>query len=369
MLAAVSSAKRRPAPPPPVATERAWWDRPGLVLLPLRAFLGVTFIYAGLMKLADPAYLDPSQPQSVAAQMHIFAKTSPIGGLVSLAASHPTLFGLAIAFGELAAGLGALLGLWTRLAAAGGLALSLSFFLTVSWNTHPYFYGSDIVFVFAWLTVLLAGDGGVFSLGSMVAASVRGQAGGRRAGADPDLDRRVLVRTGAVAAGVGGLALIGAGLTAWLGRVFAGSSGSSGALADSGSTSTPSPSATASPSATSSMGPPAKPSPTAAASSAAPGVAVGPASSVAVGQAVPATDPSTGGPVWVVHTSKGFKAFSAICTHAGCPVQFIASADEFGCPCHGSIFDGTTGQALRGPAVAPLPPVQVVVVDGTIRLI
>ncbi len=336
------------------------------MLLPLRAFLGVTFVYAGLMKLADPAYLDPAKPQSVAAQMHVLAGTSPIGGLVGVAAAHPTLFGLLIAFGELAAGLGALLGLWTRLAAAGGLVLALSFFLTVSWNTRPYFYGSDIVFAFAWLTLLLAGDGGVASLGALVAASARRQTGpgrGGRGGVDPDLDRRVLLRTSLVAAGVGAVALVAAGLTAWAGRVFAGSSGASGVLADSATTGAADPTRTPGPaSASASSGP-------STTARAAPGVAVGPASAVAVGQAVPATDPSSGDPVWIVHTGKGFRAFSAICTHAGCPVQYVASAGEFGCPCHGSIFSGSTGQVLQGPAVTPLPPVQVVVVDGTIRLV
>ena len=123
---------------------------PGWVLLPLRAFLGVTFVYAGMLKLTDSTYLDPTSPNSVHAQMVRAAKTSPIGPLVSLSADLSTATGLLIAFAELAVGLGVLLGLWTRLAALGGLLLSLSFFLTVSWSTSPYFFGSDIVFFFAW---------------------------------------------------------------------------------------------------------------------------------------------------------------------------------------------------------------------------
>ncbi len=65
------------------------------------------------------------------------------------------------ASGEAAVGLGALLGLFTRLAALGGFLLELSLFLTVTWTTRPYYYGSDIGFAFAWTPLLIAGDGGV----------------------------------------------------------------------------------------------------------------------------------------------------------------------------------------------------------------
>ena len=39
------------------------------------------------------------------------------------------------------------------------MVLSLLFFFTVSFNTWPYYFGSDIVFVFAWTPLLLAGSG------------------------------------------------------------------------------------------------------------------------------------------------------------------------------------------------------------------
>jgi Rieske Fe-S protein len=48
--------------------------------------------------------------------------------------------------------------------------------------------------------------------------------------------------------------------------------------------------------------------------------------------------------------------FSAICTHQGCPVN--ATAKDFECPCHGSVFS-TTGAVLNGPAVVPLNKVPV----------
>ncbi|CAM5398423.1 hypothetical protein SAVIM338S_01966 [Streptomyces avidinii] len=53
-----------------------------------------------------------------------------------------------------------------------------------------------------------------------------------------------------------------------------------------------------------------------------------------------------------------YKAFSAQCTHAGCVLDKIVEG-EGNCPCHGSRFDVTTGEVLRGPATSPLPEVPV----------
>ncbi|MEU4212012.1 Rieske (2Fe-2S) protein [Streptomyces sp. NPDC026206] len=53
-----------------------------------------------------------------------------------------------------------------------------------------------------------------------------------------------------------------------------------------------------------------------------------------------------------------YKAFSAVCTHAGCVVDKVEDG-KVSCPCHGSTFDATTGKVLQGPAGAPLPSVPV----------
>lgn len=52
-------------------------------------------------------------------------------------------------------------------------------------------------------------------------------------------------------------------------------------------------------------------------------------------------------------TAGEFKAFSAICTHQGCPVSEI-SGEEIDCTCHGSKFSIADGSVLDGPADAPL---------------
>ncbi len=61
-------------------------------------------------------------------------------------------------------------------------------------------------------------------------------------------------------------------------------------------------------------------------------------------------------------TEGDFKAFSAICTHQGCPVE-SSSDGEIPCPCHGSRFSLEDGSAVSGPATAGLAPVEITV-DG-----
>jgi Rieske Fe-S protein len=69
--------------------------------------------------------------------------------------------------------------------------------------------------------------------------------------------------------------------------------------------------------------------------------------------------------ILLAHPTEGtVVAFSAICTHQGCIVS--AAATEFDCHCHGSRFEAATGDVLGGPAVRPLHPISVTVVDGTV---
>src|SRR5579863_6036872 len=123
-----------------IAALRRLAAQPGAHLLPVRGFLGVTFTFAGLQKLANPAFFRASSPTSIQQQLADVRATSPVHELIALAQHAPVLFGVLIALGELAAGLATLAGLLTRAAAGGGMLLSLTFFLTVSWTTSPYYY-------------------------------------------------------------------------------------------------------------------------------------------------------------------------------------------------------------------------------------
>ena len=63
------------------------------------------------------------------------------------------------------------------------------------------------------------------------------------------------------------------------------------------------------------------------------------------------TDPATGDPAIVVQPTAGaFRAFDAVCPHAGCTVDYDRASARFFCPCHGSQFNGTTGAVEVGPA-------------------
>ncbi|MET8585037.1 DoxX family membrane protein [Streptomyces collinus] len=126
-------------------------------LLPLRVFLGVTFVYAGLNKLTDSVFLKAGGAGSIGDTMRSARAASAVPALIDLALKNPVGFGYAIALGELAVGLGTLLGLFGRLAALGGALISLSLWLTVSWATTPYYYGNDLAFLMAWLPLVLAG--------------------------------------------------------------------------------------------------------------------------------------------------------------------------------------------------------------------
>jgi Rieske Fe-S protein len=61
------------------------------------------------------------------------------------------------------------------------------------------------------------------------------------------------------------------------------------------------------------------------------------------------------------------RAFSATCTHQGCTVDGVTDG-RITCPCHGSVFDATTGAVVQGPATEALPAVAVTVVDGTVSV-
>ena len=52
------------------------------------------------------------------------------------------------------------------------------------------------------------------------------------------------------------------------------------------------------------------------------------------------------------------KAFSAVCPHLGCIVQWNGDEKSFDCPCHGSRFD-TEGTVINGPAQNDLPKIHV----------
>ena len=153
---------------------------PGAALLPLRLFLGVTFVYAGIHKLSDGGFLRSGSDTYIGDQLAAFSEGTPGGPLLeALALQPPELAGVGVALAEVAIGLLAVAGRFTRASAAAGLGLSVVLFLTASWHTRPYFLGSDIVFAFAWVPFVLAGADGQPALDNRRHRAVRVRRRGR----------------------------------------------------------------------------------------------------------------------------------------------------------------------------------------------
>ncbi len=376
------------------------WSR--WVLVPLRLFMGATFVYAGVQKLTDPQYFDPHARGYIGHQIIAFANGSPLHELlIRVAVSHAVLFGALVAYGELAIGLCVLVGLFLRVASLSGLLLNLIFFLSADWHIFPYFYGSDIVFLFCWLTLLIAGPANqalpaldtrlvlwlverakpvsrprLAALCSLVfGVKVSPEFSTQPTQAVPGprvVQQRLQTASGYKAwqleqarqesrrsfiwgaASGGTLMIVLVGLAEALRLLPAPGSTDTGDL---GTQVTPT------------LGSPvAGDTPTAAL----PGGVIAQISDVPVNSATTFTIPSNGDPGILVHLSNGqFVAFDATCTHAGCPVDYDPGLRDLVCPCHGAAFDPSKGaEAINGPAQTPLTSVPIVVDQnaGTISL-
>lgn len=320
---------------------------PEWVLVPLRAFLGVTFCFAGLQKLANPNFFRAASPISIQAQLKAAEHTSPIHSVLAHLVKIGGLLGVVIALAEVAIGLGVLAGVLTRIAAVGGMFLSFGLFLTVSFHSRPYYTGADIGYVFAFTPLLLAGAGERFTLPAALERYLQ---------RNPwhiyelefDEQRRNLIVSGAV--GAFGLVLAGfdAGLGRLLGRAKPPASGthlSTQTPGRKGSTTTSTAPVQSQPSV-----PTATP----------PGSRIGSAADVPVGSAASFQDPSSGDPAIVIQPRAGqFVAFDAVCPHAGCTVEYAQSQSVIVCPCHGSLFNAATGAVEQGPAASDLRPITI----------
>jgi len=379
------------------------------MIVPLRLFMGVTFVYAGMQKLTDPQYFNPTTRGYIGHQIAAFANGSPLHGfLTSVAVPHATLFGALVAYGELAIGLGVLLGLLSRLASLFGLLINLVFFLSADWHIFPYFYGADIVFLFCWITLLIAGPAHQI-LPALDTWLVRGLVENAEASKRPrravvcawlfgvQVEAESSLQTAPAQAGQptrggqkaqpssryhawqleqlrqesrrnfvlgslsGGTVMLILAIVAQALHLLPGSNtdaNSSTGFGDNGNQQVPS-----------TLGSPvANETPTSIPTN---GI-IAQISSVPVNSSTTFTLASNGDPGILVHLNNGqFVAFDATCTHAGCPVDYDPSSQQLICPCHGATFDPTRAAAVTdGPAQTPLVsvPIKVDQNAGTISL-
>lgn len=308
----------RAAPPSPAPTSDRWL---AYGTLPLRFFLGLTFLYEGAQKIADPGFLHSGSSTYIGAQLQAASAQSPVGFAVqAFALATPQLTGIVIIAAELVIGALVVAGIATRWAAVAGAVVNFLFFLTTSWTVQPYFLGSDGIYTVAWITLALVGDQGILTAEPLLFGGASG-----RLDRPTDVDRRrLLIQLGGAAVGVVWILSI-------LPRLKPGP-------------------ATSQPSSNPTSSPPAGIT----------GTRIGSVHDLQTQGYINFRDPKSGDPAVAVLTADGVYAFDALCTHTGCQVNYDRSRRLFVCPCHGATFDADNGAAVvSGPALTPLPPIRI----------
>lgn len=285
----------------------------------LRIMLGGTFLYAGIYKALDATFLDPHSSGYIGVQIGAFAQNSPISFLLRHMEEHASLVGWGTMLLEFAIGIAVLAGVWLLPASIAGLGLSLSLWFSSSWHVTPYFLASDPAYVAMWIA---------FGVGVLPKAGIAREI-------ETLVERRSLLQLG----GVGVLSVLGAAIL----RPFA-----------SGSTK-PAASTTSTTGSTGSTG---------ASSS---GTTIAKLADLPVGSAVNFTAPD-GSPAVAVRTAQNtVAAYSAICTHQGCTVQYDPGSKALLCPCHGAAYDPANhAKVLQGPAPSPLQELKATITGGSV---
>lgn len=136
-------------------------SRAGLLWLPIRLFVGFAWLEGGLHKITDPGWTQggsalrayweraasipeaPGRPPITYEWYRDFVNTLLAGG-------HESWFAWVITLGEIAVGVGLIVGMLTGLAAFFGALMNMSFLLAGSASTNPVLFTLAIGLILAW---------------------------------------------------------------------------------------------------------------------------------------------------------------------------------------------------------------------------
>ena len=274
---------------------KASWKNQLWPLRVMRLWLGATWIYAGWDKASDSGFLTSGSPTFIGTQLAAYAQNSPIDFLLNRILDHATQVGILVMVAEFAIGFATLLWVAPTWAAFGGFLMSISLWISSSWNVQPYFMASDSAYAILWLAYFL------FLYGSRRKSNI-------------SIDRRGFIRISSIAALT--VAAVGLGRLVPKQAAVQVSAGPLNIIED---------------------------------------------AALAVGQTFNFTAKS-GSPAVLFKSKTGVYAYSAVCTHEGCTVQYNSASKNLQCGCHGAVFDpGNGGQVVTGPTNKPLPKIKVAV--------
>jgi thiosulfate dehydrogenase [quinone] large subunit len=145
---------------PPLARALLGSTRAGLLWLPVRVYLGYQWLSAGLGQLRDPAWMDGSRVLAFwwdavdgpGSHDHMSASFAWyrwfLGWLIDANASD--LVARLVVFGELAVGLGLVVGAFVGIAAFFGAVMNMNFMLAGDASSNPLLFLGAVGLMLAW---------------------------------------------------------------------------------------------------------------------------------------------------------------------------------------------------------------------------
>jgi thiosulfate dehydrogenase [quinone] large subunit len=166
------------------------WRAQSWAIRVLRAWLAITWIYAGWDKATDPGFLTKGETGFIGDQLIGYSTNSPISWLFNNLSDQAIAVGIFVIFSEFAIGIATLLWIAPTSAAFGGFLMSIVLWLASTFYISPYFLGSDTAYAVLWLVYFL----------TLV---------GNRRTVDIALDRRGAIRVGILSVAAIGSAVVG----------------------------------------------------------------------------------------------------------------------------------------------------------------